>query len=387
MNIHSSGHRALLGQFASFPCRLVSGINDRVFDTAGRAYWDFYGGHCVATTGHGHPVIAAAIRRQAEQLLFYSTAATIPVREAAAAALLAAAPREMGGVFFCNSGAEANENALKLAVQLTGRRKIAAFDGAFHGRTLFALAATDDVSLHEPLAQLLPGVMRLPFADQQALAAADFGELAAVIVEPVQSMAGVRLAAREWLAALALKAVDAGALVIFDEVQTGAGRLGTPFAAQHFGVTPDFITCAKGIASGVPMGALMVREELVDRIPPHSLGSTFGGSPLACAALLATQQVLEDENLYDRALKAEQALRSGLSDTVVREVRGIGLLLGLDAGEHAPGLKRHLLECGILVGGSADATVLRLMPPLTVTDAAIGALLDAVASFDARKVA
>lgn len=387
MNMSPGRPSALLSQFAGFPCAITAGSGDRVFDAAGHGYWDFYGGHCVATTGHCHPRITTAVRRQAEALLFYSTAAEVPVREAAARALLDAAPREMGGVFFCNSGAEANENALKLAVQLTGRSGIAAFTGAFHGRTLFALAATDDDVLRAPFTALLPEIRRLPFADADILAAADFSDIAAVIVEPVQSMAGVRAAPREWLIALAAKARKAGALVIFDEVQTGVGRLGTFFAAQHFGIAPDFITSAKGIASGVPMGALIVRDEIASRIPSGSLGSTFGGAPLACAALLATLQVIEDENLCTRVGEAEQILRAGLADGVVKEVRGVGLLLGLDAGEHARALKRHLFEQRILVGGSADPAVLRLMPPLTVSDAALGALIEAVASFDARKAA
>ncbi|MGH8162257.1 MAG: aspartate aminotransferase family protein [Gammaproteobacteria bacterium] len=373
----------LLGAYSSFPLTLVSGEADRVFDREGRAYWDFYGAHCVATTGHAHPEVVAAIHRQAQALLFYSTAARLRIRDTAAGALLGAAPAGMGGVFFCNSGAEANENALKTAFCLSGRGKIVAFDGAFHGRTLLALAATDNQSLHAPFEAFMPEVMRLPFGNRESIEAADLSDAAAVIVEPVQSMAGVRSASPQWLASVVDKARAAGAFTIFDEVQTGMGRLGAMFAAELFGVTPDFITCAKGMASGVPMGAMMVAADIAPRIPPGTLGSTFGGSPLACAALLATLEVIEREQLCANACAAGETLRTALAGSVVKEVRGRGLLLGLDVGAHARSLKAHLFRRGILVGGSADPSVLRLMPPLNLSREAMAALIKAVHSFNA----
>lgn len=205
--------------------------------------------------------------------------------------------------------------------------------------------------------------------------------MAAVIVEPVQSMAGVREASPAWFKTLLNKARAAGALTIFDEVQTGMGRLGRPFAAELFDATPDVITCAKGLASGVPMGAMIASAGVAKRIPIGTLGSTFGGSPLACAALEATLAVIADEALCDRALEAEAKLRKGLVGSVVREVRGQGLLLGLNADGQAGALRQHLLEANILVGGSADPAVLRLMPPLNISDEAIDALIEAVCTF------
>lgn len=386
MHIHESDF-PLLGAYAAWPLPFVRGEADQVFTADGKAYWDFYGGHCVAGTGHAHPAVVAAVSRQAGELLFYSTAARIPVREQAAAALLAVAPPGMGGVFFCNSGAEANESALKLAVQLTGRKTIVAFDGAFHGRTLFALAATDNAALHAPLAGVLPAVTRLPFGDGAALDAADFGHAAAVILEPVQSMAGVRMADPGWYRALAAKAKAAGALLILDEVQTGMGRLGAMFGAERFGIAPDMITLAKGIASGVPMGALLVSADIAARVPGNALGSTFGGAPLACAALLATLQVIQQDKLAAHAAACEMLLRQGLRGGVVGEVRGAGLLLGLHAGAKAGALRQHLFERRILVGGSNDPAVLRLMPPLNVSATAIQALLAAVREFDAAQAA
>lgn len=384
MNMHTSH---LIGQYASLPISLVSGQGDQVFDDKGNAWWDFYGGHCVASTGHCHPTVVEAVQKQAGEFLFYSTAAQIPVREAAAQAVVDFAPDHIGGVFFCNSGAEANENALKLSLQLTGRKRIVGFKGAFHGRTLLAINATDNPAINEPFVDFGPAMERLPFGNEAALNEADFSDAAAIIVEPVQSMAGVHTASKSWFEALERKARDAGAFLIFDEVQTGFGRLGDSFAAARYGIQPDFMTCAKGIASGVPMGALLVSKALSDQLPPKSLGSTFGGSPVACAALLATLEVIEKENLFANVRRAEKALREGLAGTVVNEVRGAGLLLGLVAGEAAPALKQHLFEQHILLGGSAEAGVLRLMPPLTLTDAAIEALVTAVRGFESKGAA
>lgn len=367
---------ALLPTYAPFPFALARGQGDRVFDDRGGAWLDFYGGHCVAGTGHGHPAVLEAITAQAKALVFYSAAGDLAIRLEAAARLTAFAG--MDSVFFCNSGAEANEAALKVALQLTGRKKVGAFEGAFHGRTLLALSATDAPALKAPLKGLLAPVTRLPFNDAAALEAADFSELAAVIVEPIQSMAGVREADSAWLAALRAKCDDSGCLLIFDEVQTGMGRLGAPFAAQNFGVKPDLITSAKALASGVPMGALLMTEAIASSLKPRDLGSTFGGGPLACAALVATLKVLTGETLMARALEAEAKLRAALDGVLT--VRGRGLLLGLET-SHAAELKAHLFADRILVGGSNDPSVLRLMPPLTVTDASLNALLESIHAF------
>jgi acetylornithine/succinyldiaminopimelate/putrescine aminotransferase len=370
---------ALLPTYAPFPFTLVRGEGDRVFDDRGGAWLDFYGGHCVSGTGHGHPAVVQAITAQADSLLFYSAAGDLPIRTKAAEALCAFA--DMGSVFFCNSGAEANEHALKVAIQLTGRKKLVAFDGAFHGRTLLALSATDEPGLHAPLAGLLAPVMRLPFGDAAALEAADLSDIAAIIVEPIQSMAGVKTAEAAWFRALRAKCDASGALLIFDEVQTGMGRLGAPFAAQIGGVKPDLLTAAKALASGVPMGAVLMSADIARSLKPGDLGSTFGGGPLACAALLATLKVIADENLLDRALEAEAFLRTRLEGAAaIRAVRGKGLLLGLETAD-AAALKAHLFQRRILAGGSKDPAVLRLMPPLTITDASLAALVEAIHAY------
>ncbi len=377
----------LLPTYTPYPFLLVSGQGERVCDDRGRTYLDFYGGHCVASTGHCHPAVAAAIADQARKLIFYSAAAQLPVRDRAAQALVEFAGAGMASVFFCNSGAEANESALKVAIKLTGRKHLVAFQGAFHGRSLLALSVTDSPALRKDYEALLAPTRFLPFADSAALDAADFSQAAAVIVEPIQSMAGVKTASARWFAALREKCTRAGTLLIFDEVQSGIGRVGAPFAAQLYGVAPDLITCAKGMASGVPMGGMLMNSALASALKPGDLGSTFGGGPLACAALIATLKVIVEEKLVERASNLAKHIRSRLADGVVQKVRGAGLLLGLEAGTQAKALKTHLLNQHILVGGSDDPNVLRLMPPLTVADQAVEKLLACIADFQAEGVA
>ena len=369
---------ALLPTYAPYPFPLVRGEGDRVFDDAGQAWWDFYGGHCVCATGHSHPAVVKAVADQAATLLFYSAAAALPVRDEAAERITAFSG--MDSVFFCNSGAEANENALKLALLLTGRKHLGAFDGGWHGRTLLALSVTDDPKITQPYADQLVPTLRIPFGDLVALAAADFSDVAGVIVEPIQSMAGIKTASREWFQALRAKCDASGTLLIFDEIQTGMGRLGTPFAAQFYGVRPDFMTSAKGLASGVPMSALLMTAEVAAKLKGGDLGSTFGGGPLACAALIATVEAITTEGMLANAAAAAASLRQELAGSVVTEGLGEGLLLGLRCA-HAAALKKHLLANHILVGGSSDPTVLRLMPPLNLSDEALDALIAAIHAF------
>lgn len=378
---------ALLPTYAPFPFTISHGKADRIFADDGRMFWDFYGGHCVASTGHSHTQVVDAISTQAEKLLFYSTAGAMPIREQAAQALIKFAQQhampsagDVSQVFFCNSGAEANENAIKIAHKLTGRRTIVSFSGGWHGRSLACLAATDDAKITEPYAQWLPAYKRLPFNDLSALAAADFSDVCAVIIEPIQSLAGICVADAAFLQALREKTQDAGCLLIFDEIQTGIGRLGLAFAANYFGIYPDLITCAKGLASGVPIGAVLMRASIASSLKQGDLGSTFGGGPLACAAVLATLSVIESEAMMANARALHQQLIDRLKPLGV-SVRGVGLLLGLEH-PRAEALRAHLLANQILVGGSSNAQVIRLMPPLNLSQAAVDALVGAVASFN-----
>jgi acetylornithine/N-succinyldiaminopimelate aminotransferase len=221
----------------------------------------------------------------------------------------------------------------------------------------------------------------LPWNDERAVDDFNFNETAAVILEPVQSMAGIRQASKSFLTKLRARTSDTGTFLILDEIQTGIGRLGAPFAAAQHGIRPEMISSAKGIASGVPMGAVLMTEQIAAQLKPGDLGTTFGGSPLACAALLATFDVIENEKLMDRALAVEKQIRDALGGTRVSEILGTGLLLGLRVPAGAAALKKHLQDSGILVGGSFDPEVLRLMPPLNISDEAIIALVNAIRAF------
>jgi acetylornithine/succinyldiaminopimelate/putrescine aminotransferase len=384
-DLQTSAAPALLATYTPYPFPILRGEGDRVFDDQGNAYFDFYGGHCVCSTGHAHPKVVDAIAAQAKELIFYSTAADLPVRTRAAQDLVAFAnsdqPSGLTSVFFCNSGAEANENALKVSAQITGRSRFAAFQGGWHGRTTLALSVTDDPKITPGLEAFLAPCDRLPLNDLAALDRYDFSQAAAVILEPVQSMSGIRQATPEFLGRLRERTRAAGCKLVYDEVQTGVGRLGHPYVAGLHGVQPDLVTSAKGLASGVPMGALLMNAETAQALKPGALGSTFGGGPLASAALIATLQVIQDQGLMARALVLEDRIRQGLKGSCVTEVAGSGLLLGLKVPGGAARLKAHLQQRRILVGGSGNPEVLRLMPPLTLTQAAVDALIEAVHAF------
>lgn len=370
---------ALLPTYIPFPFELSHGSGETIYSTDGTQYTDFYGGHCVVSTGHSHPHVVAAIAKQAGSLIFYSAAGFLKIRERAANDLVQFANWPEAQVFFCNSGAEANENALKLAHKISGKGILASCDGGWHGRSLACLAVTDDIKITEPYRSWLPSNRRLKFNDLADLAAADLSDVAAVIIEPIQSLNGIRVADFAYLKALRAKTTESGTLLIFDEIQTGVGRLGTPFAANFFDVQPDIITSAKGLASGVPIGALIISADCASAIKPGDLGSTFGGGPIACAALCATLEVITQEKLMQNAALIEQTLRTGLQGSGVA-VLGHGALLGLQH-ERAADLRAFLLQNHILSGASAKPDVLRLMPPLMCSQAAIAKLLNCIWTF------
>ena len=375
MNAVELETRYQLPAYHRLPLSLQRGEGVYVFDEDGRRFLDLYGGHAVASTGHSHPTVVEAMARQAGELLFYSNVVTSPVRAQAACRLVQTAGKPFHQVFFVNSGAEANEAALRVARQLTGRRKIVALTGAFHGRTLGAASVTSSKK-NGPSA---PDVSFITANEIDAVEAAIDGETAAVIVEPVQSMAGVRELSGEFLRKLRHVTAERGALLIFDEVQTGAGRCGRYLYSGLHDVHADLVSLAKGIASGVPMGALLAIEKVAQQIQPGDLGSTFGGGPLACAALCATLDVLEREGILARVNETSAWLRRELSGLPgVEEVRGRGLLMGLKLGEKAADVQKRLLEHHIIVGTSAEPNVLRLLPPLILTKSDAAPLLEAL---------
>ena len=373
---------AQLGTYAKLPLVAVRGAGIHLFDAAGRDYYDFYCGHAVTLIGHCHPQVVAAIQDQAARLIFYSNIVYSDVRAAYATALMAAAPAGYGQVFFCNSGAEANETALKVSRKFTGRPTVIALAGGFHGRTMGALALTSNPKYKAGFEPLLPGVAFAPFGDLDALAAQMDANVAAVIVEPIQSIAGVRMADPAYYQGLRALCDKWGALLIFDEIQTGLGRTGKMWAGDHWGVIPDIITLAKGIASGVPMGATLLTTRIAATIHLDEHGSTFGGGPLVCAAAAATLDVILSGDLPAHAAAMEKRIRDAIGGLPhVLEIRGLGLLLGLHLDIPAKTVQAAMLERGIILGTSGDANVLRVMPPLVVTAADIdhlAATLDAV---------
>lgn len=361
-----------LATYAKLPITLVRGEDCRVWDDQGKVYWDLYGGHAVAIIGHCHPLWVEALTEQARRLVFYSNVVESPLRAAACRALVEQAPPNLTRVFLSNSGAEANEVALKLARHHTGRAEVVAFEGAFHGRTAGALAVTWEKKYRE-YAQ--PGLGHTRFVPWGEVPRLDEG-VAAVILEPVQSLAGMRTATAGFLHGLRAECDRVGALLILDEVQTAWGRLGSPFAATFWDVRADLITSAKSAAGGFPVGVTLVDDAIARRARAGDQGSTFGAGPLACAAILATHHVIRAEGLVERAAAVERHVRQVLPDDV--EVRGHGCLLGLAFDRPVAPLVAGLRERGFLVGGSDDPRVMRLMPPLTLPFRAVDELAEAL---------
>lgn len=361
-----------LATYAKLPLEIVRGEGSRVQTADGRWFWDWYGGHAVALIGHSHPTWRRIVAEQAERLVFYSNVVYCPVRTAACKALVEFAPANLGRVFLSNSGAEANEAALKLARHHTGRPEIVAFEGSFHGRTLGALAATHSEKYRR---YALPEYGHTRFAPWGEVPRLD-ETVAAVILEPVQSMAGMRTATAAFLHGLRAECDRVGALLILDEVQTAWGRLGANFAADFWNVRADIVTSAKSAAGGFPVGVTLVDVELAKGVKSGDQGTTFGAGPLASAALLATQYVIRAEGLVARAAEIEARVRAAFPG----EVRGHGALLGLVFPDAVAPRVAALRERGILTGGSDDPCVMRLMPPLNLPFEAIDELASTLRS-------
>lgn len=357
---------SLLPVYAQMPVRPVSGRGSWLTDADGQEWLDAYGGHAVASTGHSHPRVVRAIADQAANLLFYSTAVPHPNRERLAERLVALCPPPLGQVFFCNSGAEANENALGLARRHTGRRAIVSLRGGWHGRTVATLAVTDGAKYEEAAVRAGAPLSRKVAVDDVAeLEAAVDDSVAAVIMEPVQGLAGARDLSVEFVRAARRICDRHGALLIFDEIQCGVGRCGGFTAAEVYGVTPDLLTLAKGLASGLPIGAVIATPSIGGRLQIGDLGSTFGGGPVPCAAALATLDVIEEEELIANAVEVGDYLRAAALALGIPGATGRGLLIGLRLGRAAVPVQRALFERRVLTGTAGDPEVLRLMPPLS----------------------
>jgi len=374
---------ALLPVYAQLPVHPVSGKGSWLTDAEGQHWLDAYGGHAVAATGHCHPRVVAAIREQAEALLFYSTALPHPIREKLATAIVAHCPPSLRKVFLVNSGAEANENALHLARKVTGRQRFVSIEGGWHGRTAATLAVTDGEKYMAGARRAgMPLSLKVPWNDPATLLSAVDDTIAGVIVEPVQGLTGARDLPVELLQAARTACDRAGALLIFDEVQCGVGRCGAFTAAESYGVTPDLLTLAKGLASGLPISAVVTTDAVAALIKSGDLGSTFGGGPVPCAAALATLAVIDDEKLIENAITVGNHLRDGalaLGPKKVIATQGRGLLLGLRLHRPAVDIQTAMLRHQIITGTSSDPQVLRLMPPLSFSIPEAELLLAALA--------
>ncbi len=363
-----------LRTYAKMGFEPVRGEGPCLWDAAGKRYLDFYGGHAVASTGHCHPEVVAAIREQAGRLLFYSNAVPHAVRGEAAEALVAFGYPGLTQVFLTNSGAEANEAAMKMARKFTGREEILFTEGSFHGRSLAALSVCG-IPKYRSFRPEAPGTRQIPFGDLGALKAAVTEKTAAVLLEPVQSVAGMRTADAAYFRTARELTAKQGACLIFDEVQTALGRTGKRMVGMHWGVEPDLATSAKGVASGLPIGVTWIHERIAKTIALGDHGSTFGGGPVVCAAAAATLRILSREKVWESAARLETRIRSGIArlGAPYAGVRGLGLLLGIEVGGGAADLARRLLEAGLVVGEGPG--VLRLMPPLLLKEEHVDEML------------
>jgi acetylornithine/succinyldiaminopimelate/putrescine aminotransferase len=370
--------------YKRFPFVIERGQDVWVYTSEGERYLDLYGGHAVVSTGHSHPRVVQAIADQASRLIFYSNLVYNDARARAAKTLVDIAPDPLTKAFFVNSGTEANENAMKIARMLTGRAKIISFEGGFHGRTPGSVSATGLAKYRENASPLLEGHVYAEFGDIKSVERLIDEDTAAVILEPIQSMGGVRMAQPEFYRALRELCDQADAMLIYDEVQTGMGRTGEFFFAGRFEVVPDMVSLAKGIASGVPMGAVLMTDSIAGEIKTGDLGTTFGGGPLACAALEATVDVIRDERLLENVRENSEYLIDELKQLlVVEEVRGLGYLIGIKfrSGTAKP-YQQALLERKIITGLADDPSVLRLLPPLTLRRPEIDIFLDELRGMD-----
>jgi acetylornithine/N-succinyldiaminopimelate aminotransferase len=361
-----------LATYKKMPIAAERGEGVWIYTSDGGKYLDLYGGHAVAGTGHCHPHVVSAITKQASELLFYSNLVYSSARARAAEKLVSIAPAPLAKTFFCNSGTEANENAMRMARMATGREKIITFSGGFHGRTADAISATFLGKYRELGKPNVPGHLEAEFGNIESVRALADDTVAAIMLEPIQSMAGVRMAGPEFYIALRSLCDERGIVLIYDEVQTGVGRTGQWFFAGSDaggGVVPDVVTLAKSLGSGVPVGACLVTDAIASHIKENDLGTTFGGGMLAMAAVTATLEAIENDGMLENVRRVEAYLRERLREVEqVVAVHGLGFLLGIEFNENAAAVHKRLLEHKIITGTSSDSKVLRLLPPLCLTE-------------------
>ena len=378
----------VMNTYGRMPVNFVSGQGSYLEDSDGKRYLDGLTGIAVCGLGHAHPHVAQAIANQANTLVHTSNLYEIPLQTALAARLCE--KTGMDNVFFANSGAEANEAAIKLA-RMKGNNKgikspcIVVVDGSFHGRTMATLTATGNRKVHAGFEPLLSGFVRAPFDDIEAIEkiARNNPNVVGLFVEPILGEGGIHIPQKGYLTALRKICDQYDWLMMVDEVQTGNARTGKYFAFQHEGIMPDVLTTAKGLGNGMPIGACLARGEAASLFVPGNHGSTFGGNPLACAAAHAVIDVIEQENLEERAIALgehiQDAFRKALDgNNNVKEIRGAGLMLAIELNEDAPDLVHRALADGVLINVT-QGNIVRLLPPLTMTNAEADELVAKVA--------
>lgn len=368
MNIREVEDQYILQTYAKKPIVITRGEGVHVFDDKNNKYLDLYAGHAVCGIGHCHPRLVKAITDQAKKLIFFSNSVYNDVRADAAQLVCKNAYPASSAVFFCNSGTEANEAAIKIARRATGRPRVIAMDTGFHGRTIGALSVTGNPKLRADFPQNLDTLTDfVPFGDFEAVESMLSPDVAAIILEPVTSVGGVRIASRKYYDSLRELCTGNGTALIFDEVQTGFGRTGKMFAGLHWNVEPDITTTAKGAGGGVPVGMVILNEAIRSAPAPGEHGCTFGGGMLAMAAVKATIEVLVEEKLPAHAIEMELCVRDELGTIPeVLAITGKGLLLGIELDCPAKPIIEGMLERRILVGGCDKPNQIRLLPPLTI---------------------
>lgn len=370
--------------FAQYPLEVVSAEGVWLHSRDGRRVLDYYGGHAVAALGYGHPRWIAALEQQARTVLFQTNAIPMEIRERAARRLAVFSGLDLPDVFFVNSGAEANENALRIAFRLTGRRTAVALEQGWHGRTAAAGAVTYGAR------EKWYGFPQTPFdvrwvsrsQAQEAIAGID-SDTACVIVEPVQGLAGAYEIPHDVLVALRRRCDDVGALLIFDEVQCGVGRTGYAFGATRAGVTPDILTTAKALGAGFPVSAMLLSKAVSAQLKIEDMGTTFGGGPMACAIVEAVIEIIESEGLLDNVRRMSDLIRTTCIVGPVVASQGAGLLLGLRTTRPAKEVQKELLARNIFAGTAADPHILRLLPPFTLEASHVELLAQALAEIPA----
>jgi len=359
--------------FSEKPIEIEAGKGAYLYGADGTEYLDFGASYAVAAIGHSHPAVTKAVRGQIGQLTYVQASYPVGVRTDLYEKLAALGPGDIDNVWLCNSGTEANEAAMKFARSATGRSKIVATRRGFHGRTMGALAMTWKDKYKKPFEPLAGGIEFVPYGDSEALADAVDEETAAVFLEPVQGEGGIHPASAEYLRTAREATDEAGAALVFDEIQTGVGRTGSLWACDGVGVEPDILTSAKGIANGLPLGTTLVKDWIAEDCGNH--GSTFSGGPVVCAAANATLDTIVAEDVPGNAARVGEYLRAELEaavdahDLPVREIRGVGLMIGVEVKRGANRVLKNLALKEQVLALPAGRTVVRLLPPLTIDEA------------------